>query len=184
MFAPSPSRELHRVFIDICVLGTHCLLLRSFTCLSSSLSHCCCWFTCNKLVVIVGVAFVYRFNVKIAAVRIRLQSDICIFTYSKAAIIMCIPNVRLYKKAGCLQKRQRSVLQLTLFGLLDTVTAKVTTRLTHLLKITPRTIQTNSYLRLATVSLHRQTNSPTKTPFFVALHRFGPTWIYAEQNLN
>ena len=58
------SRELYRDFFVVCVLCTHCLLLPSFTCLSPSLSNCCCWFTCNKLVVFVCVAFVDRFNVK------------------------------------------------------------------------------------------------------------------------
>ena len=66
MFMFSFARELYRNCIVVCVFSTHCLLLRSRTCLSPSLSHCCWWFTCNKLAsfvcVVVGVALsVYIF---------------------------------------------------------------------------------------------------------------------------
>ena len=61
------SRTL-RDFIVVCVLCTYRLFLRSPTSLSPSLSHCCWWFTCNKLAafvcVVVVVDYVYGFSVK------------------------------------------------------------------------------------------------------------------------
>ena len=41
----SPSREPHRDFIIVCEFSSHCLLLRSLSCLSPSLSWWCCWIT-------------------------------------------------------------------------------------------------------------------------------------------
>ena len=64
MFVFSLSRELYGNFIVVCVFCSHCLLLRSVTCLSPFLSYWCCWFTSNKFLYFFCVAFIYRFNVK------------------------------------------------------------------------------------------------------------------------
>ena len=64
IFVALPSREFHLHIIVVFVFRSHCLLLRSLTCLSPFLLYWCCWFTCDKFVVFLCVAFVYSFNVK------------------------------------------------------------------------------------------------------------------------
>ena len=56
--------ELYLILIVVSVFCSRCLLLLSFNCLFSFLWYWCSWFTCNKFVIFVCVAFVYYLNVK------------------------------------------------------------------------------------------------------------------------
>ena len=65
MFLFSLSREFYHDLIVVCVFCSHCLLLRSCLLVYSLLFHTHAdGLLVNKFAVVVGVAYVYHFNVK------------------------------------------------------------------------------------------------------------------------